>query len=384
MEKLTGYGIPHNHLAGEVGQYYEDLNTGDLYECRSAHKYSPLHGAPVGGYVWVLRATGEDISELYGSGGGSWNDLKDKPFYEETKTVAGDTLYWDGNTEGRARFGDLFYKVSDAVPSVDDLVEGTTVTANVGVTLPLTQSFPVDGYLILYFENEPIFVVIPDDLVGSNIDGEIVTESGMYAYNNDSVYPISFTIPGYNGFKTTTTELKTLESKFLPEALHFGEDKAFEPIVWDGNTEGLEVFTGNNGTFYKIADYVPVDSAEQVDSVVVTATNNGESAEIELISTMWNNAFSAQDHIWVFGNFGLFGTDGQYGQGGVTIPAGVYTKSVVDAFGAPLEGFSMIVNPASAVTPMNEKYFPILTSPSGKKFKITIADDGTITSTEVT
>lgn len=86
MEKLTGHGIPSAHLVGEVGQHYEDLNTGDLYECRIAEKYSPTHGWPVGGYVWEKRATGEDIQELFGSGGGSgggvtsWDDLQDKPF----------------------------------------------------------------------------------------------------------------------------------------------------------------------------------------------------------------------------------------------------------------------------------------------------------------
>lgn len=71
MEKLTGYGHPHNRLVGEVGQHYEDLNTGDLYECRIASEYSRIHGWPVGGYVWELRAKGEDIRELFGSGDGS-------------------------------------------------------------------------------------------------------------------------------------------------------------------------------------------------------------------------------------------------------------------------------------------------------------------------
>lgn len=71
MEKLTGHGIPSAHLVGEVGQHYEDLDTGDLYECRIAEQYSPTHGWPVGGYVWEKRATGEDIQELFGSGGGS-------------------------------------------------------------------------------------------------------------------------------------------------------------------------------------------------------------------------------------------------------------------------------------------------------------------------
>lgn len=69
MDKLTGHGRPYPKFAGEVGQHYEDLDTGDIYECRIASEYSPTHGWPVGGYVWELRAKGEDIQEIYGSGG---------------------------------------------------------------------------------------------------------------------------------------------------------------------------------------------------------------------------------------------------------------------------------------------------------------------------
>lgn len=71
MEKLTGHGRPNPRFAGEVGQHYEDIDTGDLYECRIAQEYSPTHGWPVGGYVWERRAKGEDIREIYGSGGNS-------------------------------------------------------------------------------------------------------------------------------------------------------------------------------------------------------------------------------------------------------------------------------------------------------------------------
>ena len=69
MDKLTGHGRPSPRTVGEVGQHYEDLDTGDIYECRIAQEHSPTHGWPVGGYVWERRAKGEDIREIYGSGG---------------------------------------------------------------------------------------------------------------------------------------------------------------------------------------------------------------------------------------------------------------------------------------------------------------------------
>lgn len=64
MIKLTGEGRPTPHTPGEVGQFYQDLTTGDIYECRVSSEYSKLHGAPVGGYQWELRATGEDIEDF--------------------------------------------------------------------------------------------------------------------------------------------------------------------------------------------------------------------------------------------------------------------------------------------------------------------------------
>ena len=63
MIKLTGNGRPTPHTKGELGQFYQDLTTGDIYECRVSSEFSKLHGAPIGGYQWELRATGENIEE---------------------------------------------------------------------------------------------------------------------------------------------------------------------------------------------------------------------------------------------------------------------------------------------------------------------------------
>ena len=75
--KLTGNGRPSMHLKGEVGQYYEDLLTGDLYECRVASEFSKTNGRPFGGYVWELRAKGEDVREIYGGSGSSQKKLSE-------------------------------------------------------------------------------------------------------------------------------------------------------------------------------------------------------------------------------------------------------------------------------------------------------------------
>jgi hypothetical protein len=51
----------------------------------------------------------------------SWNDIKDKPFYEEGRQI----ISWDGNTEGLESFTDpggvTHYRVSDVTPNLEEL-----------------------------------------------------------------------------------------------------------------------------------------------------------------------------------------------------------------------------------------------------------------------
>lgn len=70
MNKMTGQGCPSNKLQGAIGQFYENTNNGDIYECQSILK--DCNG--VSCCNWVLRASGEHIddhAEIFGSGGGS-------------------------------------------------------------------------------------------------------------------------------------------------------------------------------------------------------------------------------------------------------------------------------------------------------------------------
>lgn len=56
-----------------------------------------------------------------GSGGEvHWDDVQGKPFGEMPN--GGDTLYWDGNTEGLLGVADTWYKVSDVVLTKEELI----------------------------------------------------------------------------------------------------------------------------------------------------------------------------------------------------------------------------------------------------------------------
>lgn len=198
--------------------------------------------------------------------------------------------------------------------------------------------------------------------------GSISTEAGQMTVKLDAKEAGSHTV------RVTTSERNLCKNPddFLPEHLQFGDGaKAFEPIVWGGNTEGLEQFAYGVGlNYYKIGEYVGL---EQVKSMYFRAKHNGAPMEMDLTADVTEDA-----HGWL--SMVLVASDGQlYSDAGV-MPAGLW---VIDFSAVGFTEGYLEINPASTVKPMDEKYMPILTSPGGKKYKIAVTDDGTLTTTAV-
>lgn len=172
---------------------------------------------------------------------GDWDSMENKPFGEYEATT--DTLTWDGNTEGRDALamiqGDetitFAYKVSDVVPTPEDLSRGIALTHNDGetwnmeddVVSRLVEDYKATGFLIPIPDFD--FCIIPyDNFTFSPVEGlSIVAPSagvyfGDYRPNEDN-YTTKLTIKGYNGF--TGTFVKTIEPKFLPEGYPYEEAK---------------------------------------------------------------------------------------------------------------------------------------------------------------
>lgn len=151
------------------------------------------------------------------AGGGSL------PFGEET--VYGDTLTWDGNTEGLEVAGTAdtvyYYRISDATPTAVDsytFVSGSGDTYNEEILPPMSAN----GLIMLI---EGLIIIVTDDAVGVDIGGFSFEKTGVYSQSVDgSGAPISFefTINGYNGFETKV--VTPIDKKYLPEALRFGEE----------------------------------------------------------------------------------------------------------------------------------------------------------------
>ena len=98
MNRISDYGAPTRNTVGEVGQHYEDLNTGDIYECVISSEHSKLHGDIMGGYIWERKFSGEDRDDheaIFSGGASSWYDLTDKPFGENFEV----DMLWEGTFE---------------------------------------------------------------------------------------------------------------------------------------------------------------------------------------------------------------------------------------------------------------------------------------------
>lgn len=155
--------------------------------------------------------------------------VKNRTHYKEVKEVAGDTLTWDGNTEGRvsvdafAEMVGTLCKISDAVPTLEDCISGATYTVayygeqenlSVGYDEIAEMSYFVGCLCIGDFTA----LVAPENNFQIEIEGvtAIFPEAGLYTVIGGDNLLTSLTIPGYTGFVTKTETVKPLDEKYLP------------------------------------------------------------------------------------------------------------------------------------------------------------------------
>jgi hypothetical protein len=151
----------------------------------------------------------DEVLERGGAGGvSSWNDLQDKPFYDETYT--GTMVFqYDGDPTGKITvdLGDegILVKTSDWVAEPSELI-GTTGTFG-GQSMVITAEMVQDmrGYgMPCAAVAEALFIVYSP--FSSN--GVTFPESGTYIADMGVSASLVFT--------GTVTRVKTLDSKYLP------------------------------------------------------------------------------------------------------------------------------------------------------------------------
>ena len=176
-----------------------------------------------------------------GSGASSWNDLTDKPFGESH--TGGDTLTWDGNTEGLVEVnlempGMLHYKVSDAVLSAAD------VSAESGSSIALSngQTYSFTAADIIFDSGIGMHSAFYFISVDTSAAAMLGCETGTYLMKTPGgeAYVSSLTIHGYTGFPA----VKTIDPKFLPEGYPYKETATIKGEQIDSFT--VETVAKNN------------------------------------------------------------------------------------------------------------------------------------------
>lgn len=193
-----------------------------------------MHSLTINGYEGFNYNVEKIPTELIPDGIGSdadWNAqegedgyIAHKPFGETT--VIGDTLTWDGDTEGLYNVMGLFYHVSDAIPTMEDLQNGGFVVAN-SLKTPYTFSDVMDLSALGMGSDCIIIMVNGTYYAGvafkagatATMEGVQVTfdKAGVYLLKNiETDYYISgFTVNGFTGF--TGVKIDKIPMKYIPE-----------------------------------------------------------------------------------------------------------------------------------------------------------------------
>lgn len=169
-------------------------------------------------------------------GASSWNELTDRPFGETT--VTGDTLTWDGNTEGLYSVGDndtiLLCRISEAAPTVEEY----SCTIGVGEESLTWTSAEAPVEIIatgVQLINQVVStIIVSEEAVGVDLDGLIIEKAGVYVMSTISPEIYSLTVKGCTDF--LATQINTIPKKYLPDILY--ADSVADYIVETGCVDG--------------------------------------------------------------------------------------------------------------------------------------------------
>ena len=286
----------------------------------------------------------------------TWENIENRPFGE----MPGDTLTWDGNTDGlesvSSSNGLVFFKISDAIITRDDIMNGYEITISNGYSEQTSGENAQDIYdTIGCCYPGPAFCPTTDG-ASVEIDGVTIVfpTAGVWHLNADFMegdYMKSFTIPGYTGFSS----IKKIDPKYLPpltkEQLPAGYPWSEQTVIeWDGNTEGKIVF---GGQFYKVSNKTPTieDVGKDFEMTATSIVNEeGQSVELSVTNTITEIAsgvFAIGDNAFVCPNDAV-GVDIM---GVVFEEAGIY-------FNCPEVGLYVSSLTYGTVTPISETLLP--------------------------
>ena len=302
-----------------------------------------------------------------GSGVSSWNDLTDKPFYEEDNQII---IEWDGvaTEEMQANsfpiFGgttDKFAKISDLVPSYEEILGseitiasgGQNINVNINNTPELADAIiKCDGAIMF---GEVMLIAYNTTYTTPFAEGEVFTVPSPGVYVNIDMADKQANFIAKIAYGSTI--IKKLDSKFLPDDIlvnwsgivdkPFGEVGSQVVIEWDGNTEGRDqvALDGSPSHWYKASDLTPTE--DELSAFAIEASDGTVYTEEFVGLGVGENMLFAQ----VFAVF--YNTEATFRDGTFNVPSpGIY---FMNAGGMYVAKFSY---GSTTIKKLDEKFLP--------------------------
>lgn len=224
-------------------------------------------------------------------------------------SVGGDTLTWDGNTEGLVNVENLFYKLSDATPTLDDFSNGGSVKMKTPemeavqeFTLSDVESMVTDDLLCPY----GVACVRPEQ-VGVVFDGLVFPEPGTYfSRTPDVTQVLSITIHGYTGFVK-----KRINPEYLPKTSWSNLDgKPFEIVSVSFETGKLDhtlaeikaILTAGKAALFSM-NMCPINVSGNVIEIPFPVFPRVTDGSVKMIATMMffdadGNFVEQKEYVW--------------------------------------------------------------------------------------
>lgn len=444
MKTYKNCGAPTSATPGRKGDFYVDMNTGEVYECDGSITagndlgFVTVHARGVNNTSYAWRKLTVD-----GEGGvSSWNDLTDKPFYEYeeeyTDEVTGETtIEWDGVVGDKETVKSVYgvtsctyVRVSDAViPSRIDGVgavvvlsvpsEGVVQEESVGDTSVYeADSCIVSAGVVVSVPEDNMTCIPPTDQTNTPVT---FPKKGLYFIisSGSGAYVSKYTgVLIYNETKTRIVVQK-IDEKFLPEPLAYDKSETvtktelisaeFDGIIGDRVVATGVTMMGMPADYVLLAEGV-VTTLE--DALAVDGLMFAEDSDIPM-TTFFGPVEPVVGENYINMGAGVIvsvfednttveivGVNAYAPSGTVTFPKkGIYGMCMVIE-GTPFmyiksfTGNATLVETKTDIKQIDPKFLPdtiapkelILTSStegSSKQFKITVADDGTLAAVEV-
>lgn len=215
-----GVGAPTTNTAGFIGEIYEDTNTGNRFECTGMYKTTGATAyGPDYDYIWekIDVIPEKFLPEGMGGGASSWNDLKDKPFYDETVVYY---EYVDGYTpieSVEAGDGQYLYKVSNTPLTKAELI---------GTELMFVSPYGDFTETINEVDESTPNVIM-------NIDGTIISVSADVSADGVTLTTGLWVIYAEEAYlsKVYKPSIKKLDAKFLPDELKTTINEYIDSVV---------------------------------------------------------------------------------------------------------------------------------------------------------